>query len=191
MNVTSRSAQTQRPPESAKPPAPAAPSRAATLAERPQKAETAPGQSSAYLGCGSPIPRAKLWDETSEPEVLEAIALAKSCAAQRGRHVLLEFVAPWCGDCREMARIEEASVVQRALGAGFERVRINVGKWDRHEALRVAYDVRALATYVVLDAKTSRVLSKTTLEPVTRAQGKQLTTDDWAAWLKQASPGPR
>src|SRR5688572_12285641 len=36
---------------------------------------------SAYFGCGEPIPRARLWDETTESEVLEAITAAKLCAA--------------------------------------------------------------------------------------------------------------
>jgi len=138
--------------------------------------------SSAYLGCGQPIPPDKLWDETTEGEVLEAISAAKTCAAANGRRLLLEFVAPWCDDCREMTRLDETSVVAQTLRARFERVRINVGKWDRHEGLRSSFDVRALATYIVIDARTSRQLAKTTLEPITK-KGKKLSADDWARWL--------
>jgi hypothetical protein len=138
---------------------------------------------SAYFGCGEAIPTAKLWDETTESQVLEAISVAKQCAAAQGRRLLLEFVAPWCADCQEMAKLDETPVVSETLRARFERVRVNVGRWDRHEALRDNFKVRALATYIVIDPKTSRVLAQTTLEPVTRTRGKKLTAEDWARWL--------
>lgn len=114
--------------------------------------------------------------------MLAAIGAAQQCAAAQGRRLLLEFVAPWCDDCREMARLDETPLVADKLRARFERVRVNVGKWDRHEALRQKYDVRALATYVVIDPATSRLLAKTTLEPITRP-GQRLRPQDWAAWL--------
>jgi len=139
--------------------------------------------SSAYVGCGEPIPPERLWDETTESEVLEAISSAKACAAQHGRRLLLEFVAPWCEDCREMAKLDETPVVTQALQRRFERVRINVGKWDRHEALRNNFDVHALATYIVIDPKTSKQLAKTTLEPITK-KGQRLSAEQWAHWLE-------
>jgi thiol-disulfide isomerase/thioredoxin len=138
---------------------------------------------SAYFGCGETIPTAKLWDETTETQVLEAISAAKRCAAAEGRRLLLEFVAPWCADCREMAKLDETPVVSETLRARFERVRVNVGRWDRHEALRDNFKVRALATYIVIDPKTSRVLAQTTLEPITKQHGKKLTAEDWKQWL--------
>jgi thiol-disulfide isomerase/thioredoxin len=139
-------------------------------------------KSSAYSGCGQPIPVEKLWDETTEGEVLDAISEAKACAAEHGRRLLLEFVAPWCDDCQEMAKLDESPLVSRTLQSRFERVRINVGRWDRHEALRESFGVRALATYIVLEPKTSKQLAKTTLEPITKP-GKKLTAEDWNRWL--------
>jgi thiol:disulfide interchange protein len=115
--------------------------------------------------------------------VFSAISAAKACARSERRRVLLEFVAPWCADCREMAELESAQVVAQALSERFERVRINVGKWDRHEGLRESFGVKALATYIVLDPTTSKLLAKTTLEPVTR-RGPKLTAEDWARWLR-------
>jgi hypothetical protein len=142
-----------------------------------------PETGSAYFGCGAPIPTAKLWDETTESQVLEAIGVAKRCAADNGRRLLLEFVAPWCADCREMAELDETPIVAETLRVRFERVRVNVGKWDRHEALRDNFKVRALATYIVIDPKTSRILAQTTLEPITKQRGKKLTAEDWNRWL--------
>jgi thiol-disulfide isomerase/thioredoxin len=140
--------------------------------------------SSAYVGCAEPIPPAHLWDETTESEVLDAISSAKACAAEHGRRLLLEFVAPWCEDCQEMAKLDEAAVVADTLRQRFERVRINVGKWDRHEGLRSAFGVHALATYIVIDPKTSKQLAKTTLEPITK-KGQKLSAEQWAEWLRQ------
>jgi thiol-disulfide isomerase/thioredoxin len=168
---------------SAPAPVPASSTTARSAEPSPPPADPSP-TGSAYFGCGEAIPSAKLWDETTESQVLEAISLAKRCAGENGRRLLLEFVAPWCADCQEMAKLDETPVVSETLRARFERVRVNVGKWDRHEALRDNFKVRALATYIVIDPKTSRVLAQTTLEPITKQRGKKLTAADWAAWLK-------
>jgi hypothetical protein len=157
--------------------APSAPDPAASESHLPQSPT-----GSAYFGCGIPIPSERLWDETTESQVLEAISAAKTCAAREGRLLLLEFVAPWCEDCHEMARLDETQIVSRTLRARFERVRINVGKWDRHEGLRTSYGVRALATYVAIEPKTNKALAQTTLEPITK-KGQKLSAEQWAAWL--------
>ncbi len=167
------------PPASASPP-PVAAASASAATPPPAAPESATG--SAYVGCGEAIPVAKLWDETTESQVLEAMSAAKACAREHGRRLLLEFVAPWCDDCQEMAKLDEAPAVAQTMRERFERVRINVGKWDRHEALRESFGVRALATYIVIDPKTSKQLAKTTLEPITKP-GKKLTAEDWRRWL--------
>jgi hypothetical protein len=172
------------PPSPEREPAAPGPSATSTLDPAKSAVSAATLTGSAYFGCGAPIPVARLWDETTESQVLEAITAAKRCAGAQGRKLLLEFVAPWCADCREMAKLDDTAVVDETLRARFERVRINVGKWDRHEALRENYRVRALATYIIIDPKTSRVLAQTTLEPITKQRGKKLTADDWATWLR-------
>lgn len=162
----------------APPVAGAAPISSAAAAEAPPQTPTG----AAYIGCGEPIPHARLWDETTEAEVLDAISAAKACAREQGRKLLLEFVAPWCEDCQEMAKLDETPLVAQTLRERFERVRINVGKWDRHEALRKSFEVHALATYVVIDPKTNQELAKTTLEPITK-KGQKISAEQWAKWL--------
>lgn len=169
--------------EPPRPVARAAPS-ARVDAETTESARPESPTGSAYFGCGKHIPAERLWDETTESQVLEAVSVAKSCAAEHGRRLMLEFVAPWCGDCREMAKVEATPLVDEIMRARFERVRINIGKWDRHEGLRKTHEVRALATYVVIDPRTSKVLAKTTLEPVTGKRGK-VSPEQWAAWLSK------
>ncbi|HYQ26634.1 MAG TPA: thioredoxin family protein, partial [Polyangiaceae bacterium] len=97
------------------------------------RADAASGEpaptSSAYGGCGHAIAPNKLWDETSEGEVLDAIAEAKACAAAHDRQLLLEFVAPWCQDCQAMTKLEQTSLVAAMMQLHYERVRVNIGKW--------------------------------------------------------------
>jgi thiol:disulfide interchange protein len=158
---------------------------AASASALPSAASTAPPfKSAAYPGCGEAIALAHLWDETTEGEVLDDITAAKECAGAHGRRLLLEFVAPWCEDCQEMAKLDETPEVAATLRERFERVRINVGKWDRHEALRNNFGVHALATYIVIDPKTSKQLAQTTLEPITKP-GQKLTPADWLRWLRE------
>src|SRR5688500_6426697 len=63
---------------------PAAPSRpsAARAPAAPVCALPQSPTGSAYFGCGTPIPVERLWDETTESQVLEAISVAKACAAE-------------------------------------------------------------------------------------------------------------
>jgi thiol:disulfide interchange protein len=162
--------------------APLAPSTGATSATtsalRPRT------ERSAYVGCGQPIPDALLWRDQTETEVLEAISEAKDCARVQGRRLLLEFVAPWCKDCREVTRLDQSPGVARVLRERFERVRINVGEWDNHRGLLDSYDVRALATYIVIDPHSSKLVARTTLEPISKP-GRKLSPEEWANWLSR------
>ena len=85
-------------------------------------------------------------------------------------------------EARARAQLDHDEMLR--VQARFERVRINVGKWDRHEGLRRSFDVRALATYIVLDPKTSRQLAKTTLEPISK-KSQKLSAEEWARWLNE------
>ena len=97
--------------------------------------------------------------------------------------MLLEFVAPWCKDCREMTRVDQMPPVVSVMSRDYERVRVNVGKWDRHEDLRDRFHIKAIAAYVVIDPKSGDVVAQTTLEPITgRVHG--ISPERWAAWLE-------
>lgn len=128
-------------------------------------------------------PISERWAERSDAEVQQRVTRALSCGRARGTRVLLEFTAPWCADCRAMSALEEQPEVASVLDAQYERVRINVRRWDAHRVLSERYQVRAIATYVVLDPHTQAVLAKSTREPVTGSDGT-LTAAQWAAWLR-------
>jgi hypothetical protein len=82
-----------------------------------------------------------------------------------------------------MARIEAQEPARSVLAERFERVRVNVRRWDAHRELVERYGIRAIAAYVVLDPRTGAVLAQTTQEPITGTSGP-MTSERWAAWLR-------
>lgn len=134
-------------------------------------------------------PVAQAWAERSEAEINERIATALQCARDEHKKVLLEFTAPWCADCRAMTLVEQREPVASVLSQQYERVRINVRRWDSHRALVQRYSIHAIAAYVVLDPVTQRVVAQTTREPATGAQ-RGMTDEQWAAWLRTPTPSP-
>jgi len=132
--------------------------------------------------CGAQIPPERLWIETTDADTDAAISSARACARTRGTRVLLEFVATWCDDCREMTRLDQTPDVARVLHDRYERVRVNVGRWDQHAAHRQRFGIDRIAAYVVLDANGVRV-AQTVLEPITGGRGP-ITGAQWTAWLE-------
>ncbi len=127
---------------------------------------------------------AETFAERSEQEVERSLAAAKEQARREGKHVLLEFVAPWCADCREVSKIARQEPAASVLREKYVVVPVNVGKFDRHRALLQEHDVKVIAALVVLDADGKRV-AKTTLEPISKKDA--LTPDELAAWLRSPS----
>jgi thiol:disulfide interchange protein len=137
---------------------------------------------SAPAGCGRAIPESQLWAESSDVETDRALADAERCAGSRGTHVLVEFVAPWCEDCREMTRLDRVPEVASVIRERYEHVRVNVGRWDQHTAMLRRFGVDRIAAYVVLDAHGRRI-AQTVLEPITGGHGP-VTAAQWIAWLR-------
>ncbi len=127
---------------------------------------------------------ASVFRERSEEEVTAALAAAKEQARREGKHVLLEFVAPWCADCREVVKIARQEPAASVLREKYVLVPINVGRFDRHKALVAEHGVKVIAALVVLDADGHRV-AKTTLEPISTKDA--LTPEELAAWLRAPS----
>ncbi len=132
--------------------------------------------------CGAEIADADLWREYTDAELAARIDAARRCAATHGTRVMLEFIAPWCEDCREMTRLDRTADVSRVIHARYELVRVNVGQWDRHRALLARYGIDRIAAYVVLDAR-GEMVARTVLEPITGGHGP-LTAARWIEWLE-------
>lgn len=123
------------------------------------------------------------WRERSDAELDAEIAAATARARGNGKQVLLEFVAPWCVDCREMTRVEAEPPAREVLARRYERVRVNVGDgFSRHRALLMRHGINRIAAYVVLDPASGVTVAQTTVEPV--STGRAVTSAEWARWLE-------
>jgi thiol:disulfide interchange protein len=134
-------------------------------------------------GCGEEIPPDQLWALHTAAELDARIAAARACGRARGTRVLLEFGATWCPDCVAMTRLERTPVVAQVLRERYERVRINVGRWDTASAaLRQRFGINRIAAYVVLDPASGQPVAQRVAEPATG--DTQVSPETWAAWLR-------
>jgi len=126
----------------------------------------------------------------SDAELHQAIDEATARARRGNKRVLLEFVASWCGDCLHMMRLEEEPPASDVLEARYERVRVNVGAFDRHRAILRTYGIDRIAAYVVLDPATGMRIAQTTMEPISNR--RPVSSESWARWLDDPlQPNPR
>lgn len=127
---------------------------------------------------------ANVFRERTEDEVNVALAAAKEQARRENKRVLLEFVAPWCTDCREVAKIAAQEPAASVLREKYVLVPVNVGRFDRHKALLKEHQIKVIAAMVVIDPD-GRHVAKTTLEPITKKDA--LTPEELAEWLRAPS----
>lgn len=113
---------------------------------------------------------------------------ARAQAAASERRVLLEFVADWCEDCREVVRLSHEEPARGLIEERYVVVYVEVGRFDRHRALITEHRVDRIATLVVLDPATGARVGRTTLEPITGGQ-RGLTSAALADWLRAPTPG--
>ncbi len=127
------------------------------------------------------------YPEYTETEL--AAELKKTCqkAQEKGQPLLIEFSAPWCSDCRKLNQMKKEPVLAQALSKQTHSV-VNIGHFDRHEALLEHYRVKAIAQWSLVDssqceasASTWRILKQRTLEP---RSGKKVTPRELARWLQ-------
>lgn len=141
--------------------------------------------------------------EPSEPEAkphwvrrtdLEMDTLIKAtCAASLvdGKPILLEFSAPWCVDCRTLNSLTTKPVLSSRMEQ-IHHIVVDVGRWEHHQQLAQAFDVSALAWWVVVapdDCEAPiprwRRLSQGGFEPASTGRGGR-TAEGVARWLDEA-----
>ncbi|MCA9610110.1 MAG: thioredoxin family protein [Myxococcales bacterium] len=128
------------------------------------------------------------WTPMTEAALTARIEEARAEARASGRRVLLEFVATWCEDCREVVRLSHEDPARSTIEESYVVVYVEVGRFDRHRALIAEHHVDRIATLVVLDPETGRRVGRTTLEPITGGQ-RGLTSAALADWLRAPTPG--
>ncbi len=113
-----------------------------------------------FMACSSSTPEAVVpppvvekpaphWQVRSDQE-LDAL-LRETCEVSLAdkKPILIEFSAPWCVDCKALEQLEHAGVMNDVYGA-WHRVRIDVGRFERHASLRKGFGVSAIAYWVAL-----------------------------------------
>lgn len=144
------------------------------------------------LACGSGSERAPSGLEAdpfvpmSDEALIERITEARAQASASDRRVLLDFIADWCEDCREVVRLSHLEPARTVIEERYVVVYVEVGRFDRHRALIAEHRIDRIAALVVLDPDTGQRVAKTTLEPITGGQ-RGFTSEALAAWLRDPS----
>ncbi len=124
------------------------------------------------------------WRDISDAQLAAELDAAYALAKEENKKVLLDFVASWCHDCVEVLKVAEQKPASTVIAERYVYIPVNVGDFDRAESLRKAYDIKKIATLVVLDAERNRI-AQSTLEPISKKQ--KLSPQALAAWLKAPS----
>jgi len=126
--------------------------------------------------------------ERTNEELQSGLKAACESAKEKGRRLLVEFSASWCGDCRKLASMKEEPALRDALKEAPHYV-VNVGRFDRHEGLLKDFKIRAIANWQVVETTACDAdisdwpkVTHRTLEPQT---GSAITSSELAGWLKK------
>jgi thioredoxin 1 len=117
----------------------------------------------------------------------KSIDAAFVAAARDGKHVLLDFGADWCPDCRVLDTLFDDPAVAAVAASSFHIVRVDVGRRDKNDDLVAAYASTSgdwIPALVVLDPGKNRIAITDDKVRVTR----RTTPAELRALLEQWSP---
>ena len=97
----------------------------------------------------APEPPPPHWVVRTDAELDQVMRTTCEASLADQKPVLVEFSAPWCTDCKALEILEQAGEMDEAY-AGWHRVRIDVGRFERHAALRKSFGVTAIAFWAAL-----------------------------------------
>lgn len=115
------------------------------------------------------------------------IDAAIQAASKDGKHVLLDFGADWCPDCRVLGALFDDPAVAPFLAANFDVVHIDVGRRDKNGNLVEAYGATSgdwIPAVVILDAQGRQIARTDDKVRLTR----RTTTDQLLAVLRDWAP---
>jgi len=118
------------------------------------------------------------------------IAAALSEAAKDGKHVLLDFGADWCPDCRVLGSLFEREDVARIVADNYHVVRVDVGRRDKNDDVVEKYHATSgewIPAVVVLRGDGTAVASTDQQVRITR----RTTAEELTTLLRQWAPKPR
>ena len=76
--------------------------------------------------------KAAAWQDSANADPSKEIAAALTSAKKDGKHVLLDFGASWCPDCRVFWTLLKDSTVARFVDKNFHIVEVDVGRRDKN-----------------------------------------------------------
>ncbi len=121
------------------------------------------------------------YDESANPN--PAIAAAFERATKSGKRVLIDFGGNWCPDCRVLAGVMQLPEVKAFVGAHYEIVAVDVGRFDKNLDIVQRYGVTKLAgvpTVVIADASGKPVNVTNSAE---LANAREMSPQGIADWL--------
>ncbi len=134
-------------------------------------------------------PRVAVAVERTPAELDAALRQACSQGLVDKEPVLLDFGANWCGDCKKLHAMKERAPLAEEL-THFQMVDINITDPDKHAALMSAYQVKAIARWVVLRPTDCSAPVTDWPRGATRvvepSSSGDATADQLVAWLRAA-----
>jgi thiol-disulfide isomerase/thioredoxin len=113
---------------------------AACLSEtEPEPSPAVPAQEMAH---------APHWQQRTDEQLSAAFVSLCEAARADAKPVLIEFSAPWCIDCKALEALEQTDDALLAEYEAWHRLRIDVGRFDRHATVRQDFGVGAIAMWV-------------------------------------------
>ncbi|HYC06176.1 MAG TPA: thioredoxin family protein [Azospirillaceae bacterium] len=128
------------------------------------------------------------YDEAADARLELAAALER--ARTSGKRVLVEFGANWCPVCRTLGGLMAEPEVKAFLDRHFEKVLVDVGRFDRNMDILAALGVerpRSIPAVLVLEAD-GTVLNASDTDRLTGVL--QMTPQDAVDWLAEWARPP-
>ena len=115
------------------------------------------------------------------------IAAAIAAAKADGKHVLIDFGADWCPDCRVLGALFEDAAVAPIVASNFHVVHVDVGRRDKNAEIVAKYRATSdawIPAVVILDGRAASVAATDERVRLTR----RTTPAELAEILRQWAP---
>ena len=125
------------------------------------------------------------YDEHADAD--RAVAAARARAIARNKLLLVDLGGNWCGDCRVLAGVMALPEVRSFVGAHYEVVAVDVGRFDKNLQVPARYGITArlegVPSLLVVEPRRNRLLDAGHVAAL--ADARSMTPQALADWLAQ------